>query len=166
MASKARSVPRTTTLSATKTDSRRTYSKLSPTRSPTCSPAPPRLFLLLLRRTMLTLHANAGVRTCIRFCKAYQTAVRPLQAVRRARRNRRQLRSGRRRKCGMAVPQARSKTRCSICDSWYSSLLPLSCGLLRLFFISLFLRLLKHRRFSFLLVASCRSPPFLSGIPT
>ena len=117
-----------------RSDSRRTCSRLSPTRSLTCSPVPPKLSPSLLQPTMLTLHANVGARTCTRFYKAYRMAVELPRVVRRVRRNRNWLRSGRRRGCGMVVPEARSKIRCSICDSRCPScphyfFVPPSCSL-------------------------------------
>ena len=66
---KAQSVPPTTTSSTMRSDSRRTSSKLSPTRFLTCSPVLPKPSLSPPQRTTLTLRASVDVHTCIRFCK-------------------------------------------------------------------------------------------------
>jgi len=113
---KARFAPRTITSSTMRLGSRRTNSRLSPTRSLTCSLVQPKPSLSPPQRTMLILHANVGAHTCTRFYMAYRMVVRLAQAERRVTRNRRRPYSRRRRGCGAVVPEARSKIRCFICD--------------------------------------------------
>jgi len=120
---KAQSVPRTITSFAMKSDSRRTCSRILPTRSLTCSLVRRRQSLSPPLLTMPILRANVGVHICTGFCKAFRKVVGLPQVVRRVRRSRSSLLSGRLKRCGMVVLEARSRIRCFICDSRRVSLL-------------------------------------------